>query len=100
MNQQTKEIYLDYNATTPCDPRVVETMLPWFYENPGNAASRTHAIGWKAEEAVKTLENKSQTLSKLKTTKSFSHREQRSQTTSLPKAFTKVINQKVIISLR
>ena len=51
--KEQKSIYLDYNATTPCDPRVVETMLPWFYENPGNAASRTHAIGWKAEEGVK-----------------------------------------------
>lgn len=45
-------VYLDYHATTPCDPRVVEAMLPWFTEKFGNPHSLTHAYGREAEQAV------------------------------------------------
>jgi cysteine desulfurase len=47
-------IYLDYSATTPCDPRVVDAMIPWLRTHFGNPASRSHAWGWEAEAAVET----------------------------------------------
>ena len=52
MSQLQFPIYLDNNSTTPCDPRVVDTMVPFFTQNFGNAASRNHQYGWVAEEAV------------------------------------------------
>lgn len=49
---KARPLYFDYNATTPMDPLVLEAMLPWFVENFGNAASRTHSYGWDAAHAV------------------------------------------------
>lgn len=55
-------IYLDHNATTPCDPKVLDAMLPWFSERFGNASSTHHPFGWVAEEAVEIAREQVSTL--------------------------------------
>ena len=55
-------IYMDHNATTPCDPRVLEAMMPFFTENFGNAASRHHPFGWQAAEGVAYAREQAATL--------------------------------------
>ncbi|MBY0502223.1 MAG: IscS subfamily cysteine desulfurase [Alphaproteobacteria bacterium] len=60
----TRPIYLDYQSTTPCDPRVLKVMLPYFTEEFGNPHSRSHAYGWRAEEAVEKARSQIATLIK------------------------------------
>ena len=59
---EKRPIYFDYQATTPCDPRVLEAMIPWFTEKFGNPHSRNHVYGWEAEDAVETARDQVATI--------------------------------------
>lgn len=65
MIKEPMRVYLDNNSTTPCDPRVVDTMVPYFYQKPGNSASRNHPFGWEAEEGVDYAREQIATLLKV-----------------------------------
>lgn len=81
-----RPIYFDYSATTPVDPRVVDKMIPWLYENAGNPASRSHAYGWEAEEAVERARAQVASLSTRTRARSFGRQVRPSRTTSRSKA--------------
>src|SRR5450755_4751073 len=62
LHMLTLPVYMDYHATTPCDPRVLEAMIPLFSKQFGNAASRGHLFGWQAGEAVQIAREELATL--------------------------------------
>ena len=57
-----RPVYLDYHATTPVDPKVLDAMLPYFTQQFGNAASKQHAFGWEAQDAVERARRQVATL--------------------------------------
>lgn len=71
MNSVKQSIYLDYNATTPCDPRVVQAMLPYFTEIYGNPANGLHVLGRKAALAVETAREQVANLIKARSNEIF-----------------------------